>query len=54
MTQGPISYREAMLYADEMEMGPDLRSFMWDVIRRVDSKFLKLLGDKLQAETKKR
>lgn len=44
-SQGPISYREAMWYAHEMELGTDQREFMWDVIRRVDAMFLKHVNE---------
>ena len=49
-TPGPISYREVMLYADEMEFGPNSRELMWEVIRRVDAKFLKLMNEKLSSQ----
>ncbi len=45
-TNGPISYRETMWYADEMEFFGDIREFLWEVITRLDAAFLKSISDK--------
>jgi hypothetical protein len=50
---GPISYREVMTYADDYEMGPNRREFLWDVIEKVDRSFLNLLAEKTKQESKK-
>ena len=50
---GPISYREVMAYANEMELGPNSQEFLWEVVRRVDGKFLKLISGKLEEERQK-
>jgi hypothetical protein len=42
-----------MLYADEYEMGPNRREFLWDVVQKVDRKFLELLGEKSRGSTKR-
>ena len=51
--QGPISYREVMLYGDELGIGDDQREFLWEVVRKVDAQFLKLIAEKTKAETSK-
>lgn len=50
MSVGPISYREVMLYAGEMELGPNSREFLWEVIRKVDAAFLRFLNDKMSQD----
>lgn len=50
---GPISYREVMYYASEMEFGPNTREFLWEVIRKVDAAFLRFLNDKLATDRQK-
>jgi hypothetical protein len=39
-----------MRYADEMELGPDLRDFLWEVVRKVDAAFLNFLNEKMTKE----
>lgn len=46
---GPISYREVMAYANDMELGPNSREFLWEVVKRVDARFLKLFNEKIEA-----
>jgi len=50
---GPISYREAMWLADDMELDPDAKEFMWDVLHKVDSEYLRLVNEKIEASKPK-
>lgn len=40
-----------MLYADELELGNNSREVLWDVIKKVDAAFLKLIAEKTQPDT---
>jgi len=39
-----------MYYADEMELGANSREFLWEVIRKVDSAYIKAINQKLTEE----
>lgn len=47
---GPISYRETMCYSDDMELGPNSREFLWDVVKCVDVAFIGFLNDKMRQD----
>lgn len=47
---GPISYRETKDYARDLDLNSDAADFMWDVIHRLDTSFLKIVNEKAEAE----
>ena len=40
MDTAEISYLDAMVYCDRMEMTPREREFLWDVIKKLDQRYL--------------
>lgn len=46
MSTGQISYLSLLKYAREMELGPDQTEMLWDVVKKLDAIYLKMVAPK--------
>jgi hypothetical protein len=50
---GPIPWRDAMLYADRKGFSPEVANALWTVIRKMDAAERRWHSDELSAKLKK-